>query len=110
MTRILFAVRAIAVIAALPARAEMFGPGFQPCGEKTSTIEVVDCVKAKTNVADQRLNAAYKALQAQIDANQRQPLLAAQRHGSNTGTRIAPSTERKTDRFGRCKQPNAYAQ
>ena len=104
MTRILFAVRAIAVIAALPARAEMFGPGFQPCGEKTSTIEVVDCVKAKTNVADQRLNAAYKALQAQIDANQRQPV-----YGSNTGTPIAPSTERKTDRSGRCRQPNAYA-
>ena len=107
MTRIiLFAVPALAVIATLPARAEMFGP----CGKKTSTLAVVEWVQEKTNVADQRLNAAYKALQAQIDANQRQPLLAAQRHGSNTGTRIAPSTERKTDRFGRCKQPNAYAQ
>jgi uncharacterized protein YecT (DUF1311 family) len=79
VTRILFAVPALAVVVALPARAEMFGPGFQPCGKKTSTVEVVDCVQAKTNVADQRLNAAYKALQAQIDANQRQPLLAAQR-------------------------------
>jgi uncharacterized protein YecT (DUF1311 family) len=79
VTRIMFVVPALAVIAALPARAEMFGPGFQPCGEKTSTVEVVDCVQAKTNAADQRLNAAYKALQAQIDANQRQPLLAAQR-------------------------------
>src|SRR5262249_31402747 len=57
----------------------MFGPGFQPCGQRTSTPEVVECVQAKTSVADQRLNAAYKALQAQIDANQRQPLLAAQR-------------------------------
>ena len=63
----------------LPARAEMFGPCFQPCGEKTSTLAVVECVQEKTNVADQRLNAAYKALQAQIDANQRQPLLTAQR-------------------------------
>jgi uncharacterized protein YecT (DUF1311 family) len=79
VTRILFAVPALAVIAALAARAEMFGPGFQPCGEKTSTVEVVDCVQAKTNAADQRLNTAYKALQAQIDPNQRQPLLAAQR-------------------------------
>ena len=79
MTRILFAVAALAVIAALPARAEMFGPGFQPCGKITSTVEVVDCVQAKTNVADQRLNAAYKALQAQIDAPQHQPLLTAQR-------------------------------
>jgi uncharacterized protein YecT (DUF1311 family) len=57
----------------------MFGPGFQPCGEKTSTLAVVECVQAKTNVADQRLNAAYKALQARIEANQRQSLLAAQR-------------------------------
>ena len=79
MTRILFAVPALAVIATLPARAEMFGPGFQPCGEKTSTLAVVECVQEKTNVADQRLNTAYKALQGQIDANQRQPLLAAQR-------------------------------
>jgi uncharacterized protein YecT (DUF1311 family) len=63
----------------LPAGAEMFGPGFQPCGEKTSTLAVVECVQAKTNVADQRLNAAYKALQARIDAGQRQPLLTGQR-------------------------------
>jgi uncharacterized protein YecT (DUF1311 family) len=35
--------------------------------------------RPKTNASDQRLNAAYKALQARVDANQRQPLLAAQR-------------------------------
>jgi uncharacterized protein YecT (DUF1311 family) len=69
----------LALMAALPAKAEMFGSGFQPCGQKTSTLEVVQCVEAKTNIADQRLNAAYKALQARIEANQRQPLLAAQR-------------------------------
>jgi uncharacterized protein YecT (DUF1311 family) len=68
----------LALMAALPAKAEMFGSGFQPCGQKTSTLEV-QCVEAKTNIADQRLNAAYKALQARIEANQRQPLLAAQR-------------------------------
>jgi len=72
-------VSALALMAALPAGAEMFGPGFQPCGEKTSTLAVVECVQAKTNVADQRLNAAYKALQGRIEANQRQSLLAAQR-------------------------------
>jgi len=66
-------------MAALPAKAEMFGPGFQPCGDQTSTLAVVECVQTKTDVADQRLNAAYKALQAGIDAAQRQPLLAAQR-------------------------------
>jgi uncharacterized protein YecT (DUF1311 family) len=57
----------------------MFGPGFQPCGDKTSTLAVVECVQEKINTADQRLNVAYKALQARIDAAQRQPLLAAQR-------------------------------
>ena len=79
MRRIFFAVLVLAVTASLPADAEIFGPGFQPCGQRTSTPEVVECVQAKTSVADQRLNAAYKALQAQIVANQRQPLLAAQR-------------------------------
>ena len=79
MRRSFFAVPALAVMALFPAEAEMFGPGFQPCGEKTSTLEVVECVWAKTDASDQRLNAAYKALQARIEANQRQPLLAAQR-------------------------------
>ena len=79
MRRIIFAVPVLASITALPAEAEMFGPGFQPCGDKTSTLAVVECVQEKINTADQRLNVAYKALQARIDAAQRQPLLAAQR-------------------------------
>jgi uncharacterized protein YecT (DUF1311 family) len=76
---IFFGVPVLVSMAVLSAEAEMFGPGFQPCGDKTSTLAVVECVQAKTTVADQRLNAAYKALQARIDASQRQPLLAAQR-------------------------------
>ena len=79
MRRVFFAVSLLAVMASLPAKAEMFGPGFQPCGKETSTPAVVECVQAKINAADQRLNAAYKALQAQIDNAQRQPLLATQR-------------------------------
>jgi uncharacterized protein YecT (DUF1311 family) len=79
LRRILFAVAALALMAALPAEAEMFGPGFRPCGDKPSTPAVVECVQAKPNAADQRLNAAYKALQARVDAAQRQPLLSAQR-------------------------------
>ena len=79
MRRIIVAVPVLALITALRAEAEMFGTGFQPCGDKTSTLAVVECVQVKTTVADQRLNAAYKALQARIDAAQRQPLLAAQR-------------------------------
>ena len=80
MRRIIVAVPVLASITALlPAEAEMFGPGFQPCGDKTSTLAVVECVQAKTTLADQRLNAAYKALQARIEDAQRQPLLSAQR-------------------------------
>jgi uncharacterized protein YecT (DUF1311 family) len=77
--RIFFAVPVLALTATLPAEADMFGLGFRPCGEKTSTPEVVECVRAKTSIADQRLNTVYNALQAQVDNAQRQPLLAAQR-------------------------------
>jgi uncharacterized protein YecT (DUF1311 family) len=38
-----------------------------------------ECVQAKTNAADQRLNAALQGAASPIDASQRQPLLAAQR-------------------------------
>jgi hypothetical protein len=47
----IFAVPVLASITALPAEAEMFGPGFQPCGDKTSTLAVVECVQAKTAAA-----------------------------------------------------------
>ena len=77
--RILFAVPVLAVMAALRAEAEMLG--------RASSLATINprhplsskCVQAKTNVADQRLNAAYKALQARVDAAQCQPLLSAQR-------------------------------
>jgi uncharacterized protein YecT (DUF1311 family) len=35
--------------------------------------------QAKTALGDQRLNAAYKAMQARIEPTQRQPLVLAQR-------------------------------
>ncbi len=79
MRRILIAVPVLAFMAGLPAKAEMFGPDYPPCGDKPSTLAIVECVQAKTKVSDQRLNAAYKALQTRTDAAQRQPLLAAQR-------------------------------
>jgi hypothetical protein len=50
--QIRFSVQVLSLMAPLPAEAEMFGPGFQPCGEKTSTLAVVECVQAKTQVAD----------------------------------------------------------
>jgi uncharacterized protein YecT (DUF1311 family) len=101
-------VATLALMAALPAGAEMFGPGFQPSGEKISTPDVVECVEAKTSVADQRLNAAYKALLARIGAAQRQPLLAAQRLWVQYRDANCASYG-VTGRSGRCRQSNAYA-
>jgi uncharacterized protein YecT (DUF1311 family) len=76
--RVLCAIPAL-VLMALPAGAEMFGPDYRSCGDKPNTLALVECVQVKTKAADQRLNAAYKALQARIDPDQRQPLVAAQR-------------------------------
>jgi uncharacterized protein YecT (DUF1311 family) len=102
-------VSAVALMAALPAGAEMFGPGFQPCGEKTSTPAVVECVQAKTNAVDQRLNAAYKALEARIEANQRQSLLSAQRLWVQYRDANCGFYGVQDSRSGRSRQPNAYA-
>jgi len=55
MRKSFFAVPALAAMSVFPAKAERFGQGFQPCGEKTSTPEVVERVQAKTNASDQRL-------------------------------------------------------
>ena len=107
--RIIFAVPVLASTTALLAEAEMFGPGFQPCGDKTSTLAVVECVQAKTNVADQRLNAAYKALQARIDSAQRQPLVAAQRLWLQYRDANCGFYGVQDGQSVRCRQPNAYA-
>ena len=70
----------LALAAPGPARAaELFGPGYAPCGEERSTPEIVLCIDAKTRAWDARLNAAYAALQRRIEPAQREPLRAAQR-------------------------------
>jgi uncharacterized protein YecT (DUF1311 family) len=73
------AIPALALAAALPASAEMFGADYRPCGDQPNTLATVDCVAAKTKSWDQRLNAAYNGLQQRIQAGQRDPLKAAQR-------------------------------
>ena len=78
MRRIFLAIVVLAVMGALPAGAEMFGPGFQPCGKETATLAIIESVQAKIDAADHRLSAAYKALQARIDPSQRLALLTAQ--------------------------------
>ncbi len=65
-------------MAALPAGAKMFGPAYQPCRDRPNKLAIVECVQEQTKASDQRLNAAYMALQARIDPAQRRPLLAAQ--------------------------------
>ena len=62
-----------------PARAQMFGPGYRPCGEQPNTRAIVDCVEAKTKEWDRRLNAAYAALLDRIAPAQRVPLRDAER-------------------------------
>jgi uncharacterized protein YecT (DUF1311 family) len=69
----------VLVLIALPASAEMFGPDFKPCADQPNTLEIVECLSARTRVWDQRLNAAYKSLGQRIDAAQREPLTASQR-------------------------------
>lgn len=76
---VLLAAAILALLAALPARAEMFGPDYPPCGDQLNTMATVDCVQAKTKVWDRRLNTAYRDLMLRIDAGQRDPLKAAQR-------------------------------
>ena len=47
VSRIGLGIPALALMATLPVDAEMFGSGFQPCGGKTSTLAIVECVQAK---------------------------------------------------------------
>lgn len=77
---LIFIVSAMSVTTvAVPAAAEMFGSGYKPCGDKVSTVEIVDCVDAKTKVWNDRLNRAYQALPQRLDPAQRGPLKDAQR-------------------------------
>jgi uncharacterized protein YecT (DUF1311 family) len=57
----------------------MFGPDYNPCGDQPNTLASVDCLQAKTQTWDQRLNTAYKSLTQRIDPAQREALKAAQR-------------------------------
>ncbi len=62
-----------------PAAAQMYGPGYQDCGTRDTTVQIVECINSNAKTWDRRLNTAYKALQQRIDPSQAQPLKSAQR-------------------------------
>jgi uncharacterized protein YecT (DUF1311 family) len=70
---------ALALATGPAAATDMFGEGYKPCGDAGTTMATVECTAAKTKAWDQRLNAAYAALQRAADPAQREPLRRAQR-------------------------------
>ena len=63
----------------VPARAEMFGQGYRPCGEVSTTPGIVDCIGRKTRNWDARLNDSYRTLLRTVDGPKHAALQAAQR-------------------------------
>ena len=61
------------------ADANRFGDEYAPCGQKNSTIEIVECVGALTAAWDRRLNVAYRELIDDMEPKSRERLRAAQR-------------------------------
>lgn len=79
MWRILALAIPSVVLLALPAAAGKFDADYPPCGDKPSTLEIVECIGAKTKIWNDRLNKAYKKLPQRIEPRQRGPLKDAQR-------------------------------
>src|SRR3546814_16249077 len=61
-----------------PAVAEMYDAEYQACSGGNS-VEIVQCLAAKTRDHDARLNASFKAAMGHVDAPQRELLSQAQR-------------------------------
>ncbi|HEY9580159.1 MAG TPA: lysozyme inhibitor LprI family protein [Rhizorhapis sp.] len=61
-----------------PAVAEMYDAEYQACSGGNS-VEIVQCLAAKTRAHDARLNASFKAAMGHVDAPQRELLRQAQR-------------------------------
>jgi hypothetical protein len=95
----LFAVTVLAWMPALPAAAEMFGRGVQPCGDKLHS-RIVECIKAKPNAADQRLNTPTRRCKPESTRLNINRCWRRNVCGSNTAMPIAASTECKTGQFG----------
>src|SRR3546814_16059343 len=61
-----------------PAVAEMYDAEYQACSGGNS-VEIAQCLAAKTRAHDARLNASFKAAIGNVDAPQRELLSQAQR-------------------------------
>src|SRR3546814_20041913 len=60
-----------------PAVAEMYDAEYQACSGGNS-VEIVQCLAAKTRAHDARLNASFKAAMGHVDAPKRECLGQAQ--------------------------------
>jgi uncharacterized protein YecT (DUF1311 family) len=49
------------------------------CGNRNSTVEIVECLQGRTAVWDRRLNSAYQKSMAALSGRQREQLRTAQR-------------------------------
>lgn len=71
----------IALACTLPlAMADDHSPAYGQCMDKaSSTVAMGECLKAETQVQDQRLNAVYKRLMGKLAADQQKSLRDVQR-------------------------------
>lgn len=87
MRRLTLAIVAALCAAAVPAtaadRAEIearYSPAFQPCMDADpSTAGMVQCMAAENELQDKKLNARYRAVMAELNAEQQAKLKTAQR-------------------------------
>ncbi|CAB5600240.1 MULTISPECIES: lysozyme inhibitor LprI family protein [Pseudomonas] len=71
----------LAVACVLPlAQADDYTPGYGQCMDKaSSTVAMSECIRAETQLQDQRLNRVYKQLMGKLDAGQQKSLRDVQR-------------------------------
>lgn len=62
------------------AMAQDYTPSYQQCMDQaSSTVAMGECIKAETQMQDQRLNRVYKQLMGKLDAAQQKSLRDVQR-------------------------------
>lgn len=71
----------LALACVLPlAQANDYTPGYGQCMDKaSSTVAMSECIRAETQLQDQRLNRVYKQLMGKLDAGQQKSLRDVQR-------------------------------